>query len=66
MYGAAKTIIMANFTPEELARLDAAVSLHFMSEINDPDFEQVWFDNISLTEESEWDAFARYHETAGR
>ncbi len=66
-YGAAKTIIMTAFTSHELARLNAAVSLHFMEQIGEPDFEQVWFDNISEELEAEWDTYARYHdEHAGR
>lgn len=66
-YGEAEAIITANFTPHELARLNAAVSLHFMEQIGEPDFEQVWFDNISEEQEAEWDTYARYHdEHAGR
>jgi hypothetical protein len=57
-YRAAQTIITANFTPQERARLGAAITLHHMAEIAEPDFEQVWLDNITAEEESEWDFFA--------
>lgn len=57
-YRAAQTIIAASFTPMEMARLTAAVTIHHMADIGEPDFEQVWLDNISAEEESEWDFFA--------
>lgn len=61
---AARAIFMTEFSPQELARLEAAVALHYMAQIAEPDFEQVWFDNISASQEVEWDAFANYHESA--
>lgn len=63
-YRASQTIIAANFTPMELARLNAAVTLHHMAEIAEPDFEQVWLDNVSAAEEAQWDTFATVCESA--
>lgn len=63
-YRASQDIFAANYTPQERMRLAAAVALHHMEQIAEPDFEQVWFDNISAETERMWDSFATVCESA--